>query len=56
VSYTKEGFKRKCLYIHDYLDKQLTIKAAELGTDKSQVLNSALALYFAETKGEKNER
>jgi len=48
----KEFFTRRHLYIHNYNDKMLAVEAAKQGTDKSSVLNLALALYFAKTKGE----
>jgi len=48
----KEFFTRRHLYIHNYNDKMLAVEAAEKGTDKSNVLNLALALYFSNKKGE----
>jgi hypothetical protein len=46
-------FSRRGLYFHKEISKQLDIEAAQERTDASQILNKALALYFAQKETKK---
>ena len=45
-----ERFVRRYLYIHKENSRQMDIEAAKQNTDVSQILNAALAVYFARKK------
>ena len=47
-----KDFVRRHLYLHVANSKDLNIEAAKQNTDPSQILNAALAIYFAQKRSE----
>lgn len=52
ISYNnKDHYTRRYLFIENDLDEKMGIEAVKTKSDKSDILNRALGLYFARTKG-----